>query len=318
MKTVDQVMEAFEVAALKAGLRRNTRRTYAGTIEEFAKLLKGGKVSGVQGYLDYLASVKKVAPNTVWHALNPLKFFYEKVLGKEFGEYDLPMRNRSKPLRAVLRMEQIAAMMGRMDRLPRLQTGLLAGTGMRIESDMLQLRLKDVRIEDRVITVYEAKGGKSRALAIPESLVKDLQIQMEACRKMWERDRAKRVIYPHPEDSLMRKLSPRTFGTLPWCWLFPSRKVQGNARWHATDRRLVAALKEAAVAEKIYQRVNPHSLRHSYATGLMANGVDVKVIQVQLGHTNLETTSLYLDTAGKRTVTSPLDGVIPFPQSKSA
>lgn len=318
MKTIDQVLAAFEIAALKAGLSRNTRRTYAGTIEEFTTLLKSGEITGPQGYFDYLSTVKKLAPNTVYHALNPLKILYEKVLGREFGTFDLPKRNRSKPLRAVLRMEEVAAMMMHMDRLPRLQTGLLAGTGMRIESDMLQLRLKDVRISDRVMTIFEAKGGKSRALRIPESLVGDLQIQMEACRKLWERDRSAKVIYPHPEASFMRKLSRSTFGTLPWCWLFPSRTLHGDERWHSTDRRLVAALREAAVAEGIFQRVNPHALRHSYASGLLRDGVDVKVIQEQLGHTNLETTSLYLHTTGGRTVNSPLDRVIPFPHTKSA
>ncbi len=310
LKTTEDVERVFEVAALKAGLARNTRRTYAGTIEEFSGLLKSGKIAGPQGYFDYLATVKKLAPNTVWHALNPLKFLYEKVLWKEFGTFDLPKRNRSKPLRSVIRMEEVAAMMARMDRLPRLQTGLLAGTGMRIESDMLQLRLKDIRIKDRVITVFEAKGGKSRALAIPKAVVTDLEIQMEACWKLWERDRAKKVIYPHPQESLMAKLSRNTLGTLPWCWLFPSRTLHGDERWHATDRRLVAALREAAVAEKVYQRVNPHALRHSYASGLLGDGVDVKVIQEQLGHTSLETTSLYLHTTGARTVASPLDRVI--------
>jgi site-specific recombinase XerD len=59
-------------------------------------------------------------------------------------------------------------------------------------------------------------------------------------------------------------------------------------------------------------------LRHSYASGLLSDGVDVKVIQEQLGHTSLETTCLYLHTTGKRTVASPLDRVIPFPISKTA
>ncbi|MFM2461988.1 phage integrase N-terminal SAM-like domain-containing protein, partial [Klebsiella pneumoniae] len=83
LKSTEDVGKAFEAAALKAGLARNTRRTYAGAIEEFSRLLKAGQISGPQGYFDYLATVKKLAPNTVWHALNPLKFLYEKVLWKE-------------------------------------------------------------------------------------------------------------------------------------------------------------------------------------------------------------------------------------------
>lgn len=80
MKTVAEVVAAFECAALKAGLARNTRKTYAPIIADFVGLLKAGKITGVQDYLDYLSSVKKLSSNSVWHALNPLKFLYEKVL----------------------------------------------------------------------------------------------------------------------------------------------------------------------------------------------------------------------------------------------
>lgn len=301
-------MNAFEVAALNAGLARNTRKSYASTIMEFATMMKCGEITGPQRYFDYLASVKKLSPNTVCYALNPLKFFYEKVLLKEFGEYDMPKRNRSKPIRSVLTMNEIIAMMQTMDaRVPRLQTGLLAGCGLRIESDMLTLRLKDIRLADRVLTIYEAKGGKSRALRIPESLVPDLERQIAACRMQWQKDRANGIICPHPQESLMRKLSRSTFGTLPWYWLFPSQKVHGQERWHSTDKRLVTALKEAAAICGITQRVNPHALRHSYATGLLRDGVDVRVIQEQMGHTSLETTEIYLHTSGDKAVRSPLD-----------
>jgi site-specific recombinase XerD len=308
MKTLTQVLTAFETAALNAGLSRNTRKTYAIIIAEFTEMLIARKIAGVQDYLNHLASVKKLSSNTVWHALNPLKFLYEKVLQKEFGTYEMPIRNRSKPMRSVLTMREVLAMMNVMDdRIARLQTGMLAGCGLRIESDMLTLRLKDIRIEDRVITIYEAKGNKSRAVQIPEFLVDDLAKQIAACRRQWEKDRAQQIICPHPQESLMRKLGRNQFGTLPWYWLFPSRLAHGKERWHSTSRRVTAALKDAAAICGITQRVNPHALRHSYATGLLRNGVDVRTIQEQMGHTHLETTEIYLHTAGMKSVTSPLD-----------
>jgi site-specific recombinase XerD len=307
MKTLSQVLHAFDAAALNAGLARNTRKSYAPTIEQFTAMLMSGEITGPQGYFDYLASTKKLSPNTVRYALNPLKFLYEKVLGKEFGEYDLPKRNNSKPMRSVLTMQEILSMMALMERIPSLQTGLLAGCGLRIESDMLTLRLKDIRIADRVITIYEAKGGKSRAVKIPEFLVEPLERQIRACRLQWEKDRAAGIICPHPQESLMRKFGEKQFGTLPWYWLFPSRIVHGNHRWHSTSKRLVSALREAAAHLGITQRVNPHSLRHSYATGLLRDGVDVRVIQENMGHSNLSTTEIYLHTAGLKTCASPLD-----------
>ena len=307
MRTVAEVLEAFETAALKAGLARNTRKTYASIIADYVTLLREGEITGVQGFLDHLSTVKKIAPNSVWHALNPLKFLCEKVYGKEFGTYDLPKRNRSKPMRSVLSMTDIIRMLEIMPRVPRLQAGLLAGAGLRIESDMLTLRLKDVRLSDRVITIYEAKGNKSRALRIPEFLVADLDLQINACRRQWEADHQAGIICPHPQESIMRKLGRRTFGSLPWYWLFPSQKVHLTERWYSSDKRLVSALREAAHTLNITQRVNPHALRHSFATGLLRDGVDVRVIQEQMGHTSLETTEIYLHTAGLKTVASPLD-----------
>ena len=316
MKTIDQVLAAFEVAALKAGLARNTRKTYAPIIAEFVGLLKAGQITGVQDYLDHLSSVKKLASTSVWHALNPLKFLYEKVLNKEFGTFNLPKRNRCKPMRSVLTMQEVLSMLQIMPRVPRLQAGLLAGAGLRIESDMLTLRLKDIRLSDRVITIYEAKGNKSRAVRIPEFPVPDLDIQINACRRQWEADHWAGIICPHPEESLMRKLGNRTFGSLPWYWLFPSQKVHGLERWYSSDKRLVSALRDAASTLNITQRVNPHALRHSFATGLLRDGVDVRVIQEQMGHSNLATTEIYLHTAGLKTVQSPLDtAILKFPKT---
>lgn len=309
MKTLDEVMTGLQIAILKEGLAPTTLDSYGSTVREFTSMLMAGKIAGVQDYLDFLSTVKKLAPNSVWHALNPLKFLYEKVLNKEFRtDYRLPKRNHNKPLRSVLTMRQILSMMEVMDhRIPRLQTGMLAGCGLRSVSDMFTLRLKDARLEDRVITIYEGKGGKCRPVRIPEFIVEDLTRQIECCRKQWERDRAKGIICPHPQESLMRKLSPKTFGTLPWYWLFPSRSTHGNERWHSTSKRLSNALREAADTCGITQRVNPHALRHSYATGLLRDGVDIRTIQKQLGHSSIETTEIYLEDAGLRTILSPLD-----------
>lgn len=308
MKTVTEVLAAFEIAALNAGLMRNTRKTYAPTIEEFTMMLKAGKIAGPQDYFDYLASVKRLSPASVHHALNPLKFLYEKVLNKEFAtDYKLPKRTRCKPMRSVLSMQDILRMLETMERIPRLQAGLLAGCGLRVESDMLTLRLKDIRLGDRIITIFDAKGGKTRPVKIPEFLVVDLDHQIKACIRQWEKDRSKGIICPHPQESLMRKFSRSTFGSMPWFWLFPSANVRGDNRWHSTSKRLVSALRDAAESLQITQRVNPHALRHSFATGLLRDGVDLRSIQEQMGHTSLETTELYLHTTGGKTVRSPLD-----------
>jgi site-specific recombinase XerD len=92
---------------------------------------------------------------------------------------------------------------------------------------------------------------------------------------------------------------------LPQGWLFPGR----NSLEPISTRQLRRAVHEAAEAAGIKKRVSPHTLRHSFATHLLEQDVDIRVIQVLLGHAKLDTTALYARVATKtiRAVTSPLE-----------
>lgn len=303
-KSLEQVLSAFEAASLAAGHARNTRATYRATVREFTTLLMSRQINGPQGYFDYLSQVKRLAPPSVWHALNPLKFLYETVLEKEFGTFRLPKRSKNRRIPCDISHGDILRILAY---LPRLQAGLLYGCGLRIESDMLKLRLKDVHLADGMLAIQCGKGDKSRAVRLPRCLIPDLERQVSACRKQWERDRNAGVICPCDSESLMRKFGRRTFGTLPWYWLFPSRNVRGAERWHATDKGLVSALREAAEALGITQRVNPHAFRHSYATNLLRSGTDIRTIQDQLGHSSVETTEIYAHAMGAKGTPDPFE-----------
>ena len=95
---------------------------------------------------------------------------------------------------------------------------------------------------------------------------------------------------------------------LPGGWLFPGQ----NPVRPITTRQLSRVVEEAAEAAGIAKRVSPHTLRHSFATHLLEDGVDIRVIQVLLGHAKLDTTALYTKVATRtvRTVTSPLDRIV--------
>ena len=316
-KTVEEVVAAFEAACRAAGLSRNTRRGYTATVQDFATLLKSREIDGPQAYFDLLSTVRQLAPQSVCHALNPLKLLYERVLVREFGTFRMPKRNKNRRIPCELSHSDIINILCHLGRIERLQASLLYGCGLRVESDMLKLRLKDIHIEDRVLVIQCGKGDKSRVLRLPESIIGDLEIQIRACRKQWEKDRAAGIICPVEDDSLMRKFGRRTFGTLPWYHLFPSRVVhdtdRGKERWHATDKRLATGLKEAAEVLGIMQRVHPHALRHSYATNLLRSGTDIRTIQQQLGHSSVETTEIYAHATGGKGVASPLDAGSPCP-----
>jgi site-specific recombinase XerD len=113
-------------------------------------------------------------------------------------------------------------------------------------------------------------------------------------------------------------LSPRLLELLrdwwwvgrPTTWLFPGR----DPLLPVTTRQLYRIVREAAEAAEIKTRVTPHTLRHSFATHLLEQGVDIRVIQVLLGHAKLDTTARYTHVAAKvlREVTSPLDRLTPI------
>ena len=94
---------------------------------------------------------------------------------------------------------------------------------------------------------------------------------------------------------------------LPHGWLFPGR----NALEPISTRQLKRAVHEAAETASIRKRVSPHTLRHSIATHLLEQDVDIRVIQVLLGHAKLDTTALYARVATKtiRAVTSPIEAL---------
>jgi site-specific recombinase XerD len=113
-------------------------------------------------------------------------------------------------------------------------------------------------------------------------------------------------------------LSPRLLELLrdwwwvgrPTTWLFPGQ----DPLLPVTTRQLYRVVGEAAAAAEIKTRVSPHTLRHSFATHLLEQGVDIRVIQVLLGHAKLDTTARYAQVAAKvlREVTSPLDRLTPI------
>ena len=101
---------------------------------------------------------------------------------------------------------------------------------------------------------------------------------------------------------------------LPRGWLFPSR----NPIEPLSTRQLNRAIHAAAEAAGIKKRVSMHTLRHSFATHLLEQDTDIRVIQVLLGHAKLETTALYtrVATTTIRSVTSPLDRLAPLPAGR--
>jgi integrase/recombinase XerD len=130
-----------------------------------------------------------------------------------------------------------------------------------------------------LLRVERGKGGKDRHAMLSPQL-------LELLRAWWREGRRRSLL-------------------LPGGWLFPGRDPVEPL----SARQLCRVVRAAAQAAGITKRVSPHTLRHSFATHLLEQGVDVRVIQTLLGHAKLDTTALYTRVANTtiRAVTSPLD-----------
>lgn len=327
--TDQEAHERMVSAQLKVPHSRTTIEQYGAWVRRYRQARKDGICRNLQGFLDYLASdpEARVNPKTVRQALNALKFYHEKVLFIEIAPNSLrvPAINQNRNIPDILTHEETMEWLSHMTGKPRLQAEMLYGTGSRITA-LLTRRLKDVDLPRGLITFRFDKGGKSRTVKLPRFLMDRLAAHIGEVRQQWADDHAKGIICPHNDPSLVRKLGEARFGTLPFYWLFPSDRVRGNHRWHATPHALSDALKQASEDAGIMKRVSAHTLRHCNATALLDRGENIRTIQDHLGHTNVETTEIYTHARGAEALISPLDlppiqqigNLVPFAASRIA
>ena len=303
-----EAIAKLENAQRLVGHSRSTRIQYAQWVIRYRESRMAGTSRDLQTYLTRLATVEKVNPKTVRQCLNALKFYHEKVLGIQIepNSLEVPRINKNRNVPVWLTHVEAMDMIGRITGTARLQAEMLYGTGGRITA-LITLRLKDIDIGRALLTYRFDKGVKSRTVRLPQSILPRLTHHIESVRQMWEHDQPRGIIYPTDDHSLMRKLGRARFGTLPFCWLFPSRDIRGTERWHGTDKPLSDAIRKAAAESGITKRVTPHTFRHSDATSLLDCGENIRTLQDHLGHADVKTTEIYTHARATYAVISPMD-----------
>jgi len=213
---------------------------------------------------------KNYSSQTVNLYLNAINFFYREVL-KIPEKINLKFAKRNKKLPIVLSREEIKNIID-VIRNPKhkLIISLAYGTGLRI-SEVVNLKVKDINLEELTIHLKNAKGKKDRITIFPEKIKTELQ-NLIAGKNLND------YLF---ESERGGKLTERTV-----------QKVFENAL-------RVAGIKKDATF---------HSLRHSFATHLLENGVDVRYVQELLGHQNIRTTQIYTQVTNPRlkNIKSPL------------
>ena len=270
--------------------------------------------AAIRDYLTYLAQVRKVSASTQNQAFNALLFFYRNVLKIEPGKIDAARARRSQHLYVILSREEVRSIIDRSTGVYRLVNSLMYGCGLRVEVDCLEIRIKNVDFDRGKLDIRDSKHGSARVLDIPHTLIEPLREQVAHAKRLHDADLAAGFGEVELPGALARKY-PNTGKEFGWQYLFPAQSrwvavdgKQGRPRLHVTA--VQEAFKQARKAAGIIKPATPHCMRHSFATHMLEDGVDIRIVQKLLGHRDVKTTEVYTQFTSSAGVRSPLDRLL--------
>lgn len=257
----------------------NTIKTY---VSVFAKFLEfyprcaPDDITGeqIRSYMLDLVNNTDVSPVYQRQSVNAIKFYYEKVLGRELNPVCVPRPKKAKKLPTVLSEQEIVRLFRQVHNLKHkcILYTIYAG-GLR-RSEVLNLKISDIDSERHCIIIRDAKGNKDRVTLLSQKLLVLLR-------------------------EYYRKYKPKEY-------LFEGAD---GGKYSITSIRKI--FHRALAASGIRKEAHLHTLRHSFATHLLERGVDLRYIQSLLGHSSTKTTEIYthITTKGFDNINSPLDNM---------
>ncbi len=254
--------------------------------------------AAVRGFLSHLATRQQVAASTQNQAFSALLLLGRDVLSLDLGDLSKTVRARRGPrLPAVLSVDEVAALLEQLEGTFKLLAQLIYGGGLRV-MEACRLRVKDFDFDQGLIFVRASKGDKDRTTLLARAAVPPVREHLDRVRKLHAADLA----LGHGEVELPGALAvkyPNAGREWAWQYAFPSRVLRVDPRtgrvrrWHVTDSAIQQAVRAALSKAGIAKHAGVHSLRHSFATHLLLNGVNIRRIQELLGHSSVETTMIY-------------------------
>ena len=277
--------ERFIADMTVRGFTDKTRKDYLRTVAGFATFLdRSPGTATAEDIRRFQIQQSECGMNApaMNSAVAALRFFFNHTVDRPDLARKLIRLRYSRKLPVVLSSDEAARLIAATTCLKhRAALSVAYGAGLRV-AEVASLKVGDIDSERLLIIVERGKGGRYRHALLSPSLLALL-------RAWWHEGR---------QQGVMR----------PGGWLFPG---QDPAR-PITTRQLSRVVEAAAEAAGLSKNVSPHTLRHSFATHLLEDGTDIRVIQVLLGHAKLDNTALYARVATKmvRAVTSPLDKIM--------
>ncbi len=254
----------------------NTCRTYISLFERFMNAHKGQALKDIDerdvtAYLKHLV-IDGRSESYINQMINAIKFYYEVVMEMPNRFYNVDRPKRRDKLPKVLSKEEVSKIISSTPNIKhRCIISLLYSAGLR-RSELLNLEIKDIDSKRMVIYVIDGKRGKDRQTILAPSVLEDLRLYFK--------------IYK------------------PKKYLF-----EGKHGGQYSETSVGKLLSTSAQRAKIYKKVTPHMLRHSFATHLLENGTDIRYIQELLGHNSTLTTEVYTQVATNmiRKIDSPIN-----------
>jgi site-specific recombinase XerD len=226
----------------------------------------------IRTYLLYLIENKNVSASYQNQAINAIKFYYEKVLGRQTKTYYLQRPKKEHKLPNVLSEEEVASILRQIVNIKhKCIIYLIYSAGLRL-SEVVNLKVTDIDSKRMMVLIRQGKGKKDRYSLLSDKVLKLLRSYYLEYR---------------PKNWLFEGLYNDQYST---------RSVQ---------EIFMAAVKKA----KIRKKASVHTLRHSFATHLLEHGIDLRYIQELLGHNSPKTTEIYthITKRGMDNIKSPLD-----------
>jgi site-specific recombinase XerD len=257
----------------------NTIKTYTCYFRDFIRYFSDHDLQSItpeqiKKYLLNLISYKRISASQQNQRINAIKFYYEQVLGRKKVYYHLERPKREKKLPVVLSKDEIKTILRNTNNLKHKCILMTLYSGGLRRSELIKLEISDIDSDRMLIRIRNSKGRKDRHTLLSRKL---LNILREYYR-----------IY-HPVR-----------------WLFEG---PGGKPYSATSIENI--FRRALKKSEIQKRATPHTLRHSFATHLLEQGINLRYIQELLGHASITTTEIYtrVSTHNLSQIKNPLDNI---------
>jgi len=258
---------------------QNTIKTYVSYMSSFMDEFNNrnpGSVTTqeINEYILKLIRTKGISSSQQNQRINAIKFYFEQVLGRKKAYYQLDRPKKDKRLPKILTVEEVELILKHCENLKHKCILMTLYSGGLRRSELINLKITDIDSQRMLIRITNSKGNKDRNTLLSEKLLKLL-----------------RDYYRYHK---------------PKIWLFEG---QGGGQYSATS--IANIFRKAIRKAQITKHATPHTLRHSFATHLLEQGINLRYIQELLGHSSIKTTEIYTHVSSKQLskIKNPLDNL---------